>query len=530
LIVLANADGHKEITELIAKLDVDIEPGGEIHVVYLEHAKAEEVAQVLQELSQEAGQNNRNSRRSTTPSRTTNSRTDRLSRARGEAEGADGASKSATAAFDSGMRIAADENTNSLVIIADDEDFQVVKKVIAQLDIERKQVFVDAVILELSSEDSFDFGVAAHLPTAPTGEAAGFIGGQFGTQSLGFSLSQDVLSGLAVGVFGQSIDVPTVDPTGAATSIAVPAFGIALNALKTNSAVNIISNPNILTLDNEEAKIVVGRKVPFPTTAGLNNLGQPVVSFQREDVAITLQITPRVNSANFVTLEMKLEVAEIEEDDQGLNIQQSGPITSKREVETVALVGDNQTVVIGGLVGATDTEVETKFPVLGDLPVVGALFRGRRTGSRKTNLLIFLTPHIIDDLDEDMWEVQKVKEAQRQEFLRRFYGKSRDEYVAEMRSIMQYSMNFVDQPSMFRGPNAVRSDVTIDGSEVSAETRETIVQALEDADDFGEPGFDAGTLPEETDGLEIDMDLDDEFGEMPEGTGTAPGSTEEGSE
>jgi general secretion pathway protein D len=255
-----------------------------------------------------------------------------------------------------------------------------------------------------------------------------------------------------------------------------------------------------------------------------------VVSFQREDVAITLQITPRVNSANFVTLEMKLEVAEIEEDDQGLNIQQSGPITSKREVETVALVGDNQTVVIGGLVGATDTEVETKFPVLGDLPVVGALFRGRRTGSRKTNLLIFLTPHIIDDLDEDMWEVQKVKEAQRQEFLRRFYGKSRDEYVAEMRSIMQYSMNFVDQPSMFRGPNAVRSDVTIDGSEVSAETRETIVQALEDADDFGEPGFDAGTLPEETDGLEIDMDLDDEFGEMPEGTGTAPGSTEEGSE
>ena len=495
LIVLANDDGHKAVADLVAKLDVDVDPQNraQIHVVNLEHAKAEEVAQVLSELSQ-AG-NNQNSRRGAAASRaaTRSSSSNAAAALAGGAGGEEGEARGAIAAFDSGMRIAADENTNSLVIIANQEDYRVVKSVIDELDIVRRQVFVDAVVLEINSEDTIDMGLAAHMPTSPAQDSVGFVGGQFNATSLGFNPT--TLSGLAAGVFGQTVDVPVADPTGGVTSIGVPAFGIVLNALKTNSSVNIISSPNLLTLDNEEAKIVVGRKVPFPTQAGLSNLGQPVISFQREDVAITLEVTPRINSADFVTLEVKVEVSEIEEDDSGLEVGQSGgPITSKREVETVALVQDNQTVVLGGLVGSTETEVETKFPVLGDIPLIGSLFRGSRKSSRKTNLMVFLTPHIVDD-EDDMWEIQRVKEAQRQEFLRRFYGRSREAYTEEMRKLLRYSMNYVDQPSMFRGPTSVATDLVLDGEPLSDESRSAIEGVMNEAT-IRDPGAGAGELPE----------------------------------
>jgi general secretion pathway protein D len=490
VIVLANEQGHAAVEELIAKLDVDVDPQNraQIHVVHLEHAIAEEVAGVLSELSEqgsEGSERKNNQKVASKDSRRTSAASG--SSGKDSEEGTTGA----IAAFDSGMRIAADENTNSLVIIANQEDYRVVAEVIRQLDAKRHQVYVDAIILEIGSDDSLELGLATHLPLAPSDNAVGLIGAQMNANSL--ALSQDMLSGLAAGVFGQTIDVPFgMD----GTTIPVPAFGIVLNAIKTNSSVNIISNPNILTLDNEEAKIVVGRKIPFPTQAGMNNLGQPVVSFQREDVAITLQVTPRINSQNFVTLEVALEVSEIEEDNQGLDVSQSGFITSKREIETVALVRDNQTVVLGGLVGTTDTNVEAKVPVLGDIPLIGSLFRGSRSSTRKTNLMVFLTPHIIDD-DDDMWEIQRVKEAQRQEFLRRFYGKSRDDYLAEMRSLLRYSMNDVESPSMFRGPTTVAADLTLGGEALSEESLSAIDEVLAGGSLRDEPGDSAGELPDE---------------------------------
>lgn len=482
LIVLANDQGMEAVRDLIARLDVDVDLSSrsQIHVVYLEHAKSEDVAQVLTNLSQnKSSGSSSNSRTSNT--RTTNSRTPAANaapKADAGAAAADGEA-GAIAAFDSGMRITSDENTNSLVIIASPEDFRIVKSVIEKLDVRRRQVFVDAVILELSSDDSFEIGAAVHGPFAPTSDLTGLIAGQFGTQSLG--LSQDLLSGLAMGVFGESVSIPLAD----GSTLDVPAFGVVLNFLKTNSGVNIVSNPNILTLDNEEAKITVGRKVPFPTQSGLNSLGQPVVSYQREDVAVTLEITPRVNSTNYVTLEMMLEASEIEEDDQGLDVNSSGFITSKREVETTALVRDNQTVVLGGLVGLTETQVETKIPVLGDLPVLGALFRGSRNQARKSNLMIFITPHIIDD-EEDIWEIMRVKEAQRQEFLRRFYGQSREKQVQELQELLRFSMNTVDQPSLFRGPSLTdgpREDVVI-----GDESRDAAKAALDEHRDAAMAG------------------------------------------
>ncbi len=497
LIVLANQDGHKAVRDLIAELDVDTEGTGNdlIHVVYLENAKAEEVAQIMSQLSQEggSGEDNRTAaaRRAALQARNRNRG--------GSQQEDDGDDKGAAAAFDSGMRIAADENTNALVIIANNDDYRVVKSVIDQLDVERKQVFVDAVVLELSSEDSANLGLAYHLPQNPSDGSAGFIGAQLGATSLG--LSQDALTGLAFGVFGDGVDVPILDPTsGAASTLTVPAFGIALNALKTSGSTNIISNPMLMTLDNEEAEIVVGRKIPFPTQSGLNNLGQPVISFQREDVAITLKMTPRINSSNFVTLELEVEVQEVEESAQSSAVTAAGGgfITSQRRLQTVALVRDNQTMVIGGLVGSTESVGESKVPILGDIPIIGSLFRSRNSGERKTNLMIFLTPHIIEDPD-DMIEVQRVKEAQRQEFLRRFYGRSQDEFYSELRNFLRYSMNLVDEPTMYRGPTDISQDL-----DLSEGTRSAIQAVIEDSRTL-EPGEGAGQLPE----VDSDLIIDD---------------------
>jgi general secretion pathway protein D len=499
LIVLANDDGHQAVRDLVARLDVDVSQEGEIHVVTLEHAKAEEVANVLAQLSQNGSTSQPTSRRGATNSRTSPATRTTPARAgsNGAEEGGPDEGGGALAAFDSGMRIAADEATNSLVIIADREDFIIVKRVIDELDRERKQVFVDAVIMELSSQDAYNFGLGAHIPQSPGDGQAGFIGAQLGASSLG--LTTDALTGLALGVFGQSISVPVVDQaTLTATTLDIPAFGIALNALKSSGATNIISNPSLTTLDNEEATIVVGRKVPFPTNAGFNSLGQQTVSFQREDVAITMTITPRVNSSNYVTLELEIEVQEVEDSAQSSSVSAAGGgfITSQRKVETVALVADNQTMVIGGLVGTTDGTSESKVPILGDIPVLGALFRSQQQNERKTNLMVFLTPHIVDEPD-DMVEIQRVKEAQRQEFLRRFYGKSRSEFFDELKTLLQYSMNFVDEPTMYRGPTALGRDLRLD-----EQTRAAFQQAVEESRNE-ELGQGAGELPED-DTIDID--------------------------
>ncbi|MBX2796241.1 MAG: type II secretion system secretin GspD [Myxococcales bacterium] len=500
LIVLANQDGHKAVRELIKKLDVDTDPtaGSQIHVVTLENAKAEEVATIMSQLSQEGSSNTGTDNRSAAARRAA-----ARANARGQAPAAETGEdeeRGAIAAFDSGMRIAADENTNSLVIIADNDDFKIVKSVIDMLDIERKQVFVDAVVMELSSEDTETLGLAYHLPQQPSADATGFVGSQLGATSLG--LTQDALSGLAFGVFGQTVDVPVINPTtGLTEALPVPSFGIALNAIKTFGSTNIISNPTLTTLDNEEAQITVGRKIPFPTTSGLNNLGQPVVSFQREDVAISLKVTPRINSANFVTLELEVEVQEVEESAQSAAVTAAGGgfITSERTLQTVALVRDNQTMVIGGLVSSTEGQSESKVPILGDLPILGALFRSRGSTERKSNLMIFLTPHIIDDPD-DMLEIQRVKEAQRQEFLRRFYGRSRDDQMQELKNFLRFSMNFVDEPTMYRGPTEVSTDL-----QLSDETRSAIQAVIDDVRG-NQPGAGAGALPPEG---EVDLVIED---------------------
>ena len=502
LILLANEEALEDVKSLIATLDADIDPSSrsQIHVIYLENAKATDVASVLQDLSSSSSGTSSRSSGSSSSKRSSGNNSQKSgsgSSGRGSSGGSNssgfgggssggrssgggmpggapgdgpqgppgglgggggGSGGGAVAAFDSGMRVTADENTNSLVIIAAPEDYRVIQSVISKLDIRRRQVFVEAVVLEIGSEDEMDLGIGYHggLPDADGNTQ--FFSSQLNGSSLG--VTADALSGLAMGIFGaESIELPT-----SAGPLSVPLFGIALNALASNSGVDILSNPSLLIVDNEDAKISVGRNVPFPVSSGRDNNNNPIVSYQREDVGIELTVTPQINESNTVTMELTLKVAEVEEDNSGLDVSTAGFITSERETENVVVVDDNQTIVIGGLIGRTSTKVETKIPILGDIPLIGALFRGKRNTERKTNLLIFLTPHVINDA-KDLEEVYRVKWAQRQEFIRRFYGKSRDEQQREMGTILAGSMTAIDAPSQYRtktAPHALSETIGVD--------------------------------------------------------------------
>ncbi len=509
LIVMANEEALKAVVDLITELDVDVDPSSraQIHVYYLKHAKSEDVAQVLSNLADTRSTDSRTRRRRDRDGRRGGSR----GGARGQSGGSGSRSgtfggttdqeASAIAAFEDGVRITSDENTNSLVIIATMDQFAILRQVISKLDIRRKQVFVEAVILELASDDNIGYGLGTHM--GKPGDDGSLAMGALGLDHSSLGLSPEALSGMAVGIYGTPVTVSVPDPlTGAPTDLSVPAFGIALKALQSNSSVNIVSTPNILTTDNEEAKIVVGRNISFPTSSAMNNLGTPVVSFQREDVAITLKVTPQINESNFVTLEIYQEVSEVEDsaNDSGASIVDKPPTTSKRSVETTVVVRDNQTVVLGGLISSTESEVETKVPVLGDLPLLGVLFRGQQKKTRKTNLMIFLTPHVIDG-PEDLEEVYRVKWAQRQEYLRRFYGKGRDKAEAQLADLLQFSMNHVDQPSPWRTkvltPGQTQGFTTIGSQNPGDEPPVQVREVGKPPQDGGKPPQEGGKPPQE---------------------------------
>lgn len=455
LIVMATTKALEDITALISKLDVDVDENlkSDIHVIYLKYAKAEELASTLSNLAGGGGgggsvsnprntstSRNNTSSRSSTSSRTQSQNTRTQGRTSSGFGGMSGGGD-ATATFEGGVRVTADAPTNALVITASYNDYRTLKRVIEMLDVRRRQVFVEAVILELSQSRNLNVGLNYHggVPGDGTTTSGALIAR--GSQSL-LPSDANLLAGLAVGLFGITIDAPSA--LSALNITEIPAFGVVLQALQSDKDVNILSTPSILTSNNQEAKIVVGQNVPFQSGSTISTIGSNV-SISREDVALTLRVTPQVNESNEVTLEVFQEITEVV---PGTTSNILGPTTTKRSAETVVSVPDNQTVVIGGLISTKENAAEDKIPVLGDLPLIGFLFRTKSKTLEKSNLLVFLTPHIIDT-EEDLMNVYRVKMAQRQEFIRRFYGKSREEQILELNRLMRYSMNVPDQPPVY---------------------------------------------------------------------------------
>ncbi|MEQ1565082.1 MAG: type II secretion system secretin GspD [Myxococcota bacterium] len=406
LIVLANPDGHAAVAALVADLDADVDATQRqrLHVIHLKYAIAEEVAAVVTQLDAPT-------RGAPKPPRP----------ADGKVE--------PSASFEGEARVAADPSTNALAVVADPDEFASIAELVAALDVERMQVFVDAVFVELSDTDGAEIALGAH--TLPSADSPGMLSTQLDpTQQLtSFRVSPDLLSGLAAGVFGPVVEIATAEGV-----LEVPTFGIALRALQAHSDVHVMGNPALLVLDHEEATLSVGRKIPFQTATQLSTLGVPIQTFERVDVAMTLVVTPHVNDADLVTLELELDVDEVE-GSTAESALAGGPVTNSRTLESRVMVADGQTVVLAGVASTKEQSAESKVPILGDIPLIGALFRGRTTSQVRTNLMVFLTPHVVER-PSDLLAIRRIKEAQRAEFVRRFQGRATEEWLVELEQLL----------------------------------------------------------------------------------------------
>lgn len=308
-----------------------------------------------------------------------------------------------------GIRITADPATNSIIIIGSRRDYETIKKVIDELDIRRKQVFVEAAILEVSLDKLRSLGT--NLSLGFTFDSSGSFAGTSlpGLPSLlgiaaspqSFISTLGGVSGFFLGVVGKTVDI---------NGVKIPSYSALFQALTSVTDVNVLSTPSLLTRDNEEAEIVVADVIPFPTGSTVSQTGVTVQTIDRQPVGIRLNITPQIGEGDFLNLNIHTEVSATRDAPAGLNTQQFGIATTTRSADSSVIVKDGQTIVIGGLVQDRESVSVSKVPLLGDIPVLGYLFKFKTKKSSKVNLMILLTPKVVkseDDMQKILEDRQK---------------------------------------------------------------------------------------------------------------------------
>ena len=405
LVVVGSDDAYLRLLEVLKRLDSRTSEGGRVHVLRLQHGIAEEMAGTLTQMLGGGGKGNTG----------------------GNAGGM----------FEGEVRVTPDKSTNTLVITSSNRDYATLRLVVDKLDQPRRQVFIEAVIMDLAVSDTLDLGAAFHAGAPIGGDSAQdsplLLGGFQAGRSLAYPADPSLLQGFAAGVRGPTLeDSKNLLNTG----LSIPAFGIVLNTLASSGKSNILATPHIIATDNVPADINIGDEIPLQTNVGGANLGQLAglaggqaggglggllglaggFSAPRADVGNKIKVTPHVNESNQVRLEIQQESSAA-----GAAVGALGavPIT-KRQANTTVVVQDQQTIVIGGLMRDEYTTSREKIPVLGDLPLLGALFRHTNTVKRKANLLLILTPHVIRD-QSDLRRIFERKMQERQEFLDRFF-------------------------------------------------------------------------------------------------------------
>ena len=416
LVIVATERAYLRVLEFIKRLDVPALVGeGEIHVVMLQHADAVDLAKTLTEI---------------------------VSGAASTAGGAPTGGK-ATAGnapleiFESKVKVSADKATNSIVVTSSIRDFANLRSVIDKLDQARRQVFIEAVIMDLTIDNENQFGMSFHAADAvnsPVGTGPSLLYGglnPFRTILLP-SPTDSTLNAFALGVRGPGVP-GTENLLG--TGISIPAFGILLNALASTNDADILTTPHILATDNVPAEINVGQNIPLQTNGGgigaipglggaagaaspLGGLGLGFGTAPRQDIGTKVKIIPHLNDSDEVRLEVAEEISDVTGQPP---IGTLGVVPfSKRTATTQLVVKDQQTVVIGGLVRSKIARTTTKIPLLGDIPVLGALFRSQSSSVTKSNLILVLTPYIIRE-QSDLRTVFERKMQERQEFLDHYF-------------------------------------------------------------------------------------------------------------
>ncbi len=360
VILLASKIETDRVKKLIGLLDQEVPKGEErIRVYYLEHATAENLAKVLLEIP-----TNKN------------------------VKAAPGQRKAPI--LSTKVKIMADKTTNSLIIMADKEDYPVLEEVISKLDIPRAMVYIECLIMEVNVTRGLNIGTEWKASQGFSGDSKVVFGGFGGTTDdsgfpnlSGASGSGTLPKGFSVGVLGKSFNIG---------GVTFPNIQTIVQAFQSDKDVNIIATPQILTTENEEASITVGKNVPFQTRSAAENGTETYNSFEYKDVGINLKITPQISKDRLVRLNVYQELTKLDSVNQS---SPDRPTTLKRQIETTIIVEDGNSVVIGGLIDESITKTVYKTPCLGDIPVLGWAFKTVSEGEEKTNLYVFLTPKVI---------------------------------------------------------------------------------------------------------------------------------------
>ena len=357
----------EKVVQLIKELDTPANRAGTIQVVRLAHSDATDLAEILKNLVSETESENKTGQNVKTS-------------------------------------IQADAALNALVIRADPTSMAELKNIITKLDVRRLQVLIEAAIVEVS--DTFERQLGTELAIADTGSSnipiattapSGVL------SSIITALATDSVTGLDLG------STPVI--AGGRTDANGINFAFVVKALASNDNANLLSTPSITTMDNEEAKIVVGQSVPFrtgSTTTGSNGTTNPFTTIQREDVGLTLQVTPHVHDGSLIRLEIQQEVSEV--DTRTLSIGDNGSadiITTKRTIETTVLADDGEVVVLGGLIRDKYNDGESGVPGLKNIPVLGYLFKSKSKTVEKSNLMVFLRATVLKTREDVVAQTER---------------------------------------------------------------------------------------------------------------------------
>jgi len=392
------------VRQLVANLD---QPGaaGNIHVVYLKNAEAVKVAQTLRAvLSGEAGNAGQtgtgtagSSSTSSFAPNTTGSTGQNTTTGMGSTPSFGNTSGTNTAGGTGSGMVQADPMTNSLIVTAPDAIYNNIRKVIDQLDKRRAQVYVEALITEVSTDKAAEIGI--QWQAGKLGSTTAFGGTNFSSGGNNvLNLAAGLASGSASTLPGNGLNLLLGSGTITVGGREIANLNMLARLLESDTKANILSTPNLVTLDNEEAKIVVGQNLPFVTgsyaTTGTATTTSPFTTVERKDVGLTLKVKPQISEGGTVRLQIYQEASTVVANSVG---NPTGPITNKRSIESTVLVDDGAVIALGGLVEDTYSGGVEKVPLLGDIPYLGALFRYESRKRGKTNLIVFLRPVILRD-------------------------------------------------------------------------------------------------------------------------------------
>jgi len=366
ILVSGERSARLRIRATVSFLDTPLEDGGgNTHVIYLKYAKAENMVKILTGLKEKGGKVSRSAKGKGVPIKTTTG-----------------------SAIGQNAIIQGDDETNALIITADPNTVKNLKAIIRQLDIRRAQVLIEAIIAEITANKNRDVGVGLVVDGSQRDSGALPIG-LSNFQGIGDLLTA-ALAGAAPSLSG-GLTLGLGEETDSGVR-----YGAILRALQTDGNSKILSTPSVVTLDNEEAELIVGENVPFVTGsftgAGSTDPTNPFQTIERQDVGLTLKVTPQINEGDTVKLVIEQETSSVQPGTEGAGLR-----TRKRSIKTSVLVDDGGILILGGLMQEEETESESKIPLLGDIPLLGFLFRSSSTTKTNQNLMVFLRPSILRD-------------------------------------------------------------------------------------------------------------------------------------